>query len=155
MRNSLLGVSVQLSTTNKGDGGFCILRGSHKSNFACPVNLAQCLSESANEHVFQPATNAGDVVFFSEATTHGTQPWTSKQERRVALYRFAPCGSAYGRAYLNWPKEFLEGMTESQLAVMQPPYGLRLDRPELSLSHNNKTVVSAGGSRNKSKKDFD
>ena len=155
MRNSLLGVSVQLSTTKEGDGGFCILRGSHKSNFPCPVGFAQFLSDGAKDHIFQPATKAGDVVLFSEATTHGTLPWTCKEERRVALYRLAPNGSAYGRAYLNWPKQFLEGMTETQLAVMQPPYGVRLDRQVLSVSREGETVVSGGSPRSNSKKEFD
>jgi hypothetical protein len=36
IRNELLTVCVQLSDTNPGDGGFCILPGSHKSNFPVP-----------------------------------------------------------------------------------------------------------------------
>ena len=42
------------------------------------------------EHVYQPVTKAGDVVFFSEATVHGAAPWTAEHQRRIALYRFAP-----------------------------------------------------------------
>jgi hypothetical protein len=36
IRNQLLTVSVALSDVNAGDGGFCIVPGSHKSNFASP-----------------------------------------------------------------------------------------------------------------------
>ena len=31
-----------------------------------------------------------------------------------------------------WPKAILEGMTEDQKAVLEPPYATRLDRPLLS-----------------------
>jgi hypothetical protein len=51
------------------------------------------------EHLFQPETEAGDVVLFTESSFHGTLPWTAATERRVGLYRFAPATMAYGRAY--------------------------------------------------------
>jgi hypothetical protein len=37
MHNRLLAVSVALTETQEGDGGFCIIRGSHKSNMPCPA----------------------------------------------------------------------------------------------------------------------
>jgi hypothetical protein len=51
------------------------------------------------EHLYQPETEAGDVVLFTESSFHGTLPWTAATERRVGLYRFAPATMAYGRAY--------------------------------------------------------
>ena len=42
-------------------------------------------------------------MLFSEATVHGALPWTlegAENQRRVALYRFAPATSAYGRSYM-------------------------------------------------------
>jgi hypothetical protein len=51
----------------------------------------------AHEHVYQPATRAGDVLIFSEAATHGSLPWTREdKQRRVALFRFSPGNVAYG-----------------------------------------------------------
>jgi ectoine hydroxylase-related dioxygenase (phytanoyl-CoA dioxygenase family) len=126
----LLAASIQLTDNNAGEGGFCIIPGSHKASFPCPQSVKEHLQ--AQEHVVQPVTRAGDVVLFTEACTHGTLAWQAERTRRVALYRFAPANAAYGRAYLRseetWPPAFTEGMNEAQLAVMAAPYHSRLDR---------------------------
>jgi len=128
MWNTLLAVSVVLVDHNEGDGGFCVVRGSHKLNFPVPPDMAT--GEALSENVFQPVTRAGDVVLFSEATVHGALPWTADRQRRIALYRFAPPTMAYGRSYTpSWPQSMLDGCTPEQLAVLEPPYAIRLDRP--------------------------
>ena len=43
-------MSVQLTDVNAGDGGFCIIKGSHKSNFAVPKEVVNC--QTATEHVY-------------------------------------------------------------------------------------------------------
>jgi len=144
MRNQLLTVCLQLHDAAEGDGGFCVVPGSHKANFAVPPELADLADPDLNEHVRQPALAPGDVLIFTEAVLHGTLPWTADHQRRTIIYRFAPPGSAYGRGYLAsappddafddgnstlWPKEFTEGMDKAQLAVMLPPYHPRMNRP--------------------------
>ena len=148
IRCSLLAVALQLSDTNAGDGGFCILPGSHKSNFAPPPEVLAY--EEATEAVVQPVLKKGDVVFFTEAATHGTLPWRSDTERRTVLYRFAPSGSAYGRNYLDGLAE-LDGLTEAEAAVLQPPFHTRLDRPTL----NADGTLKPAAPREQYKKDFD
>jgi len=126
--NSLLAMSVVLTDHNAGDGGFCVVRGSHKINYPVPEALVN--GEDSFGHLHQPVTKAGDVVFFSEATVHGALPWNADHERRIALYRFAPATVAYGRTYSpSWPSSMLEGLTAQQRAVLEPPYAERLDRP--------------------------
>ena len=133
MYNRLLAVSVALTRTEPGDGGFCVIRGSHKSNMPCPGEVQRY--ETCREFVDNPALEPGDVLFFSEATTHGTLPWTAEHTRRACLYRFAPATSAYGRAYVpDWPAEMTEGLTPAEAAVLEPPYHPRLDRPALTLA---------------------
>ena len=44
---TLLAASVSLVDTVPGDGGFCVLPGSHKSNFATPADLAQVFPDYA------------------------------------------------------------------------------------------------------------
>lgn len=150
MHNPLLAVSVMLSDHGPGDGGFCVLKGSHKSNFPTPERLKLGHPDVA-EHLHQPVSRAGDVVIFSEGTVHGANAWTAKHQRRVALYRFAPAHCCYGRSYYpEWPASVTQEMTEAQLATLQPPYSLRLDRP----------VIDADGSvdtksRPDVKKEFD
>jgi len=131
--NTLLAVSFQLTDHNKGDGGFCVVPGSHKINFSPPEDMMIGRDEEfLRTCVQQPETRAGDVVLFSEATIHGCLPWKADHQRRIALYRFAPSNFAFARGYSNsWPAEYLEGMTPEQLSVMQPPYHPMYDRPTL------------------------
>ncbi|GBG28573.1 Hypothetical Protein FCC1311_047952 [Hondaea fermentalgiana] len=153
--NTLLGVSFQLSDHNAGDGGFCVVRGSHKMNF--PITKAMLDGDDADfleTCVEQPVTQAGDVVLFSEATVHGCLPWTpADRQRRVALFRFAPATHAFARGYCSerWPEAFLDGMSEQELAVMQPPFHPMYDRA--TLSEDAQSTISQG--RAQVKKDFD
>lgn len=125
---SLLAVAVHLTDHNPGDGGFCIVRGSHKLNFPVPVDVANGRVAGFEEHLHQPVTKAGDVLIWSEATVHGAVPWRGDVQRRLALYRFAPANMGYGRGYLELPPNFYDGMTPLQRAVVEPPYATRLER---------------------------
>mmetsp|Transcript_13089 Transcript_13089/g.26610 ORF Transcript_13089/g.26610 Transcript_13089/m.26610 type:complete len:314 (-) Transcript_13089:634-1575(-) len=139
IRSALLGCNVMLVDHNPGDGGFCIVPGSHKSNFKMPEGMVDGLMHQ--EYIVQPATKAGDVVLFSEGTVHGAMGWNSDVQRRCALYRFAPATMAYGRSYFQgdagpsgttmWPEKFYEDLNEAQRAVLEPPYANRLDRPNI------------------------
>ena len=133
MRCELLAVTVALTPVKEGEGGFVVVRGSHKSAFPAPKSVKGY--ETAQEHGYSPVLNAGDVVLFSEATTHGTLAWRGEEERRTLIYRFAPATSAYGRGYAEnggWPESWTEGMTPAQLATLQPPYHPRLDRESVA-----------------------
>ena len=128
--NSLLAMEVCLSDAGEGDGGFCVVKGSHKLNFSVPTAFANGQVEGFEEHVHQPAVKAGDIVFFSEATVHGAMAWKADHERRLALYRFSPSNFAYGRAYLNqFGDNVINQCTPQQAAVLAPPYAVRLQRP--------------------------
>jgi len=154
MYNTLIGVSYQLTDHNPGDGGFAVVKGSHKINFAPSTAMLNCTDADFFEQcVSQPVTKAGDVVLFSEATIHGCLPWTADIQRRVALFRFSPAHLAFARGYTNWPQEFLEGMTDEQLACMLPPYHQMYDRP-LVAEQDNRLQVQVKG-RSEVKKQFD
>lgn len=135
VRCALLGCNVMLTDHNPGDGGFCVVPGSHKSNFKMPKGMVD--GEAYSEYIRQPATKAGDVVLFSEGTVHGAMAWTADdRQRRVCLYRFSPATNVYGRSYFGhegggWPKAIYDDLTESQRAVLEPPYANRLDRPNI------------------------
>ncbi|KAL7549493.1 hypothetical protein ACHAWF_012756 [Thalassiosira exigua] len=139
IRSNLLGCNVMLVDHNPGDGGFCIVPGSHKSNFKMPPGMVDGLSHQ--EYIVQPATKAGDVVLFSEGTVHGAMGWNSSTQRRCALYRFAPATMGYGRSYFRgasgeggaaaWPEKFYDDLDDAQRAVLEPPYANRLDRPNI------------------------
>mmetsp|Transcript_16327 Transcript_16327/g.28919 ORF Transcript_16327/g.28919 Transcript_16327/m.28919 type:complete len:315 (-) Transcript_16327:61-1005(-) len=154
--NSLVAVSVQLTDQPAGAGGFCVVPGSHKSNFVTPPELMRgdCSDEDLLDVVVEPVTKAGDVIIFSEASVHGCLAWKEKTfDRRIALYRFAPGNMAFARGYSEgWPESFLEGMTEAQQAVMLPPFNSYLERPCLS---DEDATVGKRNTRSKEKKEFD
>jgi ectoine hydroxylase-related dioxygenase (phytanoyl-CoA dioxygenase family) len=129
MHCGLTVVSWQLANVNPGDGGFCLIPGSHKGNFACPKSIKRF--EAHQEFVKQVTCRAGDVVIFTEAVTHGTLPWTADHDRRSLLFRFSPGNLAYATGYA-WPAAMLDGLTDAQRAVLEPPYHIRLNRPVLN-----------------------
>merc|ERR1740123_132530 len=105
-----------------------------------PVPDAFRHGEAFQEHLYQPETRAGDVVFFSEATVHGALPWKAQHERRTILYRFSPAGNSYGRSWL--PEWFdTSDCTEAEQSVLLPPYHTRLDRPLLDVQDGEVVVV--------------
>jgi len=153
---SLLAVSVQLCDHAPGDGGFCVVRGSHKLNLPVPADMANGASEDFREHVHQPVTRAGDVVIWSEATVHGATPWRASHERRIALYRFAPANMGYGRGYLEVPDEALATMMPQERAVLEPPYSARLERPLVTQeSARDPSGPPAKKARSNAKKELD
>lgn len=124
MHNGLTVVSLQLTDVRPGDGGFALIPGSHKCNFAAPMSLLRY--EAYQEQIRQVVSPAGSAVIFSEAVTHGTLPWVADHERRSLLTRYTAGNMAYVPAYPvpEWADERLR-------AVMQPPYHTRLSRPVL------------------------
>ena len=142
IRSNLLGCNVMLVDHGSNDGGFCVVPGSHKSNFKMPEGMVDGINHS--EYIQQPVTKAGDVVLFSEGTVHGAMGWNSDVQRRCALYRFAPATCGYGRSYFqedgvggaspsscSWPSKFYDDLNDAQKAVLEPPYANRLDRPNI------------------------
>ncbi len=124
---NLVNAAVQLTDTMKDQGGFVVIPGSHKSNFAYPSS-EEALQAIADTYGMQPECQAGDVVLFTEAVLHGAAI-RKDSERRVALFRFSPATCAYARGYTNRGFEDFENLlTEAQKKVAQPPFHLGQDR---------------------------
>ena len=138
MHNGLTVAAYQLTDVNPGDGGLCVVPGSHKGNFPCPEAMRH--GTAYGEFVKQITCKAGDCVIFTEAVTHGTLPWTADHPRRTALFRYSPGNMAY--VPHAWPEEMLALMSPEQRLVMEPPYHPRLNRPELPVEGE----PAAGGS---------
>ncbi|MGY8823731.1 MAG: phytanoyl-CoA dioxygenase family protein [Candidatus Latescibacterota bacterium] len=131
MRNGLMVFTYCLSDAKAGDGGFACVPGSHKSNFVQHMPPAVRSFEEPAHYVAQPAVEAGDVIIFTEALVHGTQPWKGTQERRSLLYKFSPGHSAWGQGYYD-PENY-GGISEQQRRIMAPPsVGNRPDSIEAS-----------------------
>ena len=122
MRCGMVVFQYQLHDVNEGDGGLCVIPGSHKANLSCPKEIREW--EVNQEVVYNVPAKAGDLVIFNEATIHGTLPWTAKtHERRSLLIRYSPkylhfAGGYYKSEFPEWVNE----LTEAQRAVLEPPY---------------------------------
>tara|TARA_B110000438_G_scaffold288711_1_gene322484 strand:- start:1763 stop:2629 length:867 start_codon:yes stop_codon:yes gene_type:complete len=121
MRCGLINCQFYLNDVHPGDGGLCVIPGSHKANYSCPQDIR--LYQADEEIVYPIPLAAGDLVIFNEATTHGTLPWRGEQERRTLLYRYTPkymhyVGGHYETSMPDWVSE----LTEAQQAVLEPPY---------------------------------
>ena len=88
--NSIMSVQFALADVAPGDGGFCCIPGSHKSNFECPAALRDCAVDMPG--LVQPVFTAGAMLLFTEALTHGTLPWAAPHERRALFYRYVTAG---------------------------------------------------------------
>ncbi len=119
MRSGLTVVTFFLSRANAGDGGFCCVPGSHKSNFAASLPDDIRHYRRRPHYVVQPSVEAGDAVIFTEALIHGTAPWTADHERRALLYKYSPGHSTWMGEYYD-ANEF-QGLTEQQRRILAPP----------------------------------
>ena len=121
-----------LCDVSPGDGGFCVLPGSHKSSFACPESFKP-LTEPG-PWVEPVPLRAGSVVLFTEALTHGTPPWAAEHERRALFYRYTPGHMAFVGRYSEdgrehpggaWPQPAHTGTddwTPAERRMLEPPY---------------------------------
>ena len=122
MRCGMVVLQYQLTDVEEGDGGLCVIPGSHKANYGCPEEIRKW--EEDREVVYNVPAKAGDMVIFNEATLHGTLPWKPKdRQRRSLLIRYSPkylhfAGGYYDVTFPDWADE----LTEAQRSVLEPPY---------------------------------
>jgi len=62
---------------------------------------------------------AGTAIIFTEALTHGTVPWTGKNERRTLFFKYSPPAISWAAQYYDADQH--EGLTERQRAILEPP----------------------------------
>jgi hypothetical protein len=119
MRTGLCVVSYMLADAAQGDGGFACIPGSHKSNFTSNIPADVRNYERQPHYVVQPAVQAGDALFFTEALVHGTIPWSAAHQRRSILFKYSPGHSAWNSDY---PKaEDYGEISERQRRLLLPP----------------------------------
>lgn len=123
MRNGLTVVVYFLAPAPPGSGGFCCVPGSHKSNFALNVPEEVRSFKCIPHYLANPSAETGDALIFTEATMHGTLPWTAENERRTLLYKFTPGHVSYASIYYN--HDDYEDLTEQQKRVLTPPSARR------------------------------
>ena len=93
---------------------------SHKSSFPLPQGIR--LYVEHQEHVKEIHVSAGDAILFTEAVVHGTLVWHGQHQRRALIYKYNPAYQYHARGYHEASiPEYMQDMTEQQLALMPPP----------------------------------
>ena len=119
MRNGLSVITYFLTDAAEGDGGFACVPGSHKTNFLSSLPDDIRNYDRPAHYVVQPAVEAGDALFFTEALIHGTMQWRAKHERRSLLYKYSPGHSAWSDDYYDL--DAFDDLTEQQKRMLMPP----------------------------------
>ncbi len=113
-------VEFILADEGPGDGGLALVPCGHKANFPMPKSLS--LYEEYQEYVKEVHIEAGDVVLFTEALTHGTLVWQGEHQRRALIYRYSPGFQHVAKGFHQAAHpDFIKDMTEEQRAMMPPP----------------------------------
>jgi hypothetical protein len=113
IRSGLLSFSWALCDGKPGDGGFGCIPGSHRADEPVPAGADRLVQE-----VPQPP---GSLLVFTEALVHCTLPWRGGSDRLVVLYKYSPGSSAWAQSEPP-PPAALEGMTERQRRLLEPPF---------------------------------
>jgi hypothetical protein len=119
IRCGLTVVTFVLSAASAGDGGFCCIPGSHKSNFIQSLPYDVRSYQRTPAYVVQPAVEPGDAILFTEALIHGTLPWTAEHERIAVIYKYSPGHSAWMGTYYD-PAAY-PGLSDQQRRILAPP----------------------------------
>ena len=109
-----------------GEGGLCVVPGSHKAVEPAPAGVRAGGDRDAPMDVVRELpTRAGDLVLFAETVTHGARPGNGAGDRRIVLYTYT-VGAVVahaGRAFLpeevwgDWTRE----LNPEQHAVLYGP----------------------------------
>jgi len=121
------GVAV-LNLTDSGPetGGLRLIPGSHNSHYKLPD---QVRSEKNTDMVICPKAPAGSLIFFSEATTHGTLKWTADHERRSLLYKYCASQLTWSRTRVTAPPHAT--LNDRQQRLLEEPAGAKWFFPSL------------------------
>eukprot|EP01043_Picozoa_sp_COSAG02_P009652 COSAG02_NODE_330_length_24501_cov_39.465850_19_plen_552_part_00 len=128
---------IYLDSVRPGDGGLCLVHGSHKSRFERPPGSFGTFGSNnftiagtgvqregfvsaphptsghnrGPAHTVNPCVEAGDIIVMSECTSHATLPWLCMEgPRRVLGLRFKP-------QHAHQPED---GLTEEQILQLPP-----------------------------------
>ena len=112
--------ALSLKDSGPETGGLCLIPASHNSHYKLPVSIR---NNEFTDVVVCPKAPAGSMVFFSEATTHGTRAWTADHDRRTLLYKYCASQLTWSRTRVQAPEGTV--LTDRQSRLLEEPAGAK------------------------------
>jgi hypothetical protein len=114
-------ILLALEDIGPGDGGTCVIPGSHKANFPHP-ELGQYWKDGKYiplEGSIEVNLKAGDALMFVDALCHGSNARLNPGERRVVIYRYGPTWGQTRHGY-RYSQELLDRLTPERRKILEP-----------------------------------
>jgi len=116
-------VLMALTDIGPGDGATMVIPGSHKANFNHPHFAEHTIDKGGSvdeiEEAVEVHLNAGDVVMFVDAISHGSARRVNEGERRTCVYRYGPSWGFFRHGYRPSPA-LLERLTKERRKIVWP-----------------------------------
>lgn len=120
-----INILMAFNDIGPGDGATMVIPGSHKAHFQHPqFEQHKLTADSANsvdevEGAVELQMEAGDVLLFVDALSHGSARRTTPGNRRIAVYRYGPSWGMFRHPYQVSP-ELLARLTPRRRAIVMP-----------------------------------
>ena len=116
-----INILMALNDIGPGDGATMVVPGSHKAHFEHPqfheANIGKDGSLDNVEGAVEMQMEAGDVLLFVDALSHGSARRVNDGERRIAVYRYGPSWGMFRHPYRPTPA-LLDRLTEERRKIV-------------------------------------
>lgn len=120
-----INILIGLNKIGPGDGATMVIPGSHKSNFRHPdfdrhvIRAGEATSVDGVEGAIEVHLDAGDVLLFVDAISHGSAARVNAGERRIAVFRYGPSWGNFRHPYRP-SEELLARLSPPRRKIVQP-----------------------------------
>lgn len=120
-----INVLMALTDIGPGDGATMVIPGSHKANFEHPqfgehaISKGKATSVDGVEGAIEVHMDAGDVLLFVDAISHGSAKRVNDGQRRICVYRYGPSWGNFRHPY--YPSDALmQRLSAEQARIVLP-----------------------------------
>ncbi len=114
-----INILMAFSDIGPGDGATMVIPGSHKANLKHPQFGQVGGSVDGVEGAIEVHLDAGDVLLFVDAISHGSAERINEGLRRIAVYRYGPSWGFFRHPYRP-SRELLERLTPERRQMVMP-----------------------------------
>jgi len=119
-----INILMALTDIHEGDGATMVIPGSHKANFPHPdfdkhkMHSAQPSVDNV-EGAIEIRMDAGDVILFVDAISHGSAKRVNDGNRRIIVYRYGPSWGNTRHGYVP-SQELVDRLTPERRQIVRP-----------------------------------